>query len=327
MIDAYRKHLEARLLAPGTVRGHMMAIGLFMRWLGERDLRDVTLQTLLDYHAQLATRRRRPGVPTSIGHRNKQMWVILGFFGFLHERGKILVNPATDFPHLHKQKRLPRGVLSNAQVLGMLAQPDLQTATGFRDRTVMEVLYSCGLRGLEACRLTIYDIDLKAHLVTVRQGKGKKDRIVPVGRVAADYAGEYLERVRPILLARSQGNRRPVECLFLNNCGGQLTTDVLRRIIRRHAKAAGLGQTVSTHSLRHACATEMLRGGASVRHVQELLGHASLTTTQIYTQVAPVDLQRVHHATSPSERRRKLAYPLFDLKGFRSRKKKRRRKN
>lgn len=324
MIDAYRKHLEARLLAPGTVRGHMYALGLFMRWLGERDLRDATLQTLLDYHAQLATRRNAPGVLTSVGHCNKQMWVILGFFGFLHERGKILVNPATDFPVLHKPHRLPKGVLTNAQVLQLLAQPNTQTATGFRDRAVMEVLYSCGLRGLEACRLTIYDIDLKAHLVCIRQGKGKKDRIVPLGKVAAGYVREYLEKVRPVLMARSQGNRRPVDLLFVNNYGSPLKPCVLRGIVRRNAKAAGLGPTVNPHGFRHACATEMLKGGASVRHVQELLGHASLTTTQIYTKVAPVDLQRIHRATSPSERRRKTDFPLFELKGFRSKKKRRR---
>jgi len=323
MIDTYRKHLEARLLAPSTVRCHMATLGRFTRWLGELDLRDVTLQTLLDYHGQLATCRNAPGVPTSVQHRNSQMWVIIAFFAFLHERGKILVNPAADFPVLRKPKRLPRGVLTNAQVMRLLAQPDTQTAIGFRDRTVMELLYSCGLRGLEVCRLTIYDADLKAHTVRINQGKGKKDRIVPLGKVAAGYVCEYLANVRPILLARGQGNRRPVDRLFLNGHGGPLNTDILRRIVRRSAKAAGLGQTVSTHGFRHACATEMLRGGASVRHVQELLGHACLTTTQLYTRVAPVDLQRVHRATSPSERRKNMAVPLFVLKGFRDKKNKR----
>ena len=323
MTDAYRKHLESRLLAPGTVRGHMGALGLFMRWLGERDLRDVTLQDLLDYHSQLHIRRNAPGVPTSIGHRNKQMWIVCNFFGFLHERGKILVNPATDFPVLRKPRRLPRGVLTNAQVMRLLAQPNTQTATGFGDRAAMELLYSTGLRGLEVCRLTIYDLDLKALTVRVNQGKGKKDRLVPVGKVAAGYVREYLAKVRPILLARGRKNRRPLDRLFVNSQGGPFNTNVLRRIVRRNAKAAGLTQTVGTHCLRSACATAMLRGGASVRHVQELLGHSDLSTVQLYTRVAPVDLQWVHRNTSPSERRTKAGATAFELRGFRAKRKRR----
>jgi integrase/recombinase XerD len=106
----------------------------------------------------------------------------------------------------------------------------------------------------------------------------------------------------------------------LNQQGRALDTHALRRLIRRHAKAADLSATTTPHSLRHACATEMLSGGASVRHVQELLGHSHLTTTQIYTRVVPVDLQRIHGETAPSERRRKLDTPMFDLRGFRDQK-------
>lgn len=321
MIEDYRKHLQSRLLAPSTVLRHLYNLGLFLRWLGDRDLRDVTQQTLLDYHSQLHIRRNAPGgEPTTVCYRNHQMRNVINFFAFLYERGKILVNPGADFPVLRSPKRLPKGVLTNAQVLKMLAQPDLQTAFGFRDRTIMEVLYSCGLRAKEACHLTIYDIDLKAHLVTIHQGKGRKDRIVPIGRAAAGYVHEYIEKVRHILLAKSEINKRSVERLFLNNYGGPMSTNVLRRIVRKHAKAAGIGALVSAHGFRHACATEMLKGGASVRHVQEILGHANLSTTQVYTRVAPVDLQRIHRVTSPSERRRKTAIPLFHLRGFRSKK-------
>jgi integrase/recombinase XerD len=177
----YRKHLEARLLTPSTVMRHMFDIGHFVRWLADRDLRDVTLQTLLDYHAQLHFKRNAPAEPTTVHYRNRQMRNVVNFFHFLHERGKILIDPAAEMPVLHSPKRLPRGVLTNAQVLRMLAQPNLRTANGFRDRTIMEVLYSCGLRGREICLLTIYDIDLKALLISIRQGKGKKDRITPLG--------------------------------------------------------------------------------------------------------------------------------------------------
>ena len=318
-LDLYRKHLEARLLAPASVRHHALTLSLFTRWMGGRDLRDATLQTLLDYHEHLAKKRRADGAALGVSYRNRQLRIVVNFCAFLHERGKLLVDPGADFPVLHKPQRLPRGVLTHPQTLRLLAQPDTQTLTGYRDRAALETLYSCGLRGLELCKLTIYDLDLSARTLRVLRGKGGKDRLVPIGTVAAGYVREYLAEVRPLLLARSRA-KSDVDKLFLNQQGRALDTNALRRIIRRHAKAADLPTTTTPHSLRHACATEMLRGGASVRHVQELLGHAHLTTTQIYTRVVPVDLQRVHAATAPSERRRKLDAPTFDLRGFRDQK-------
>ncbi len=222
---------------------------------------------------------------------------------------------------LHKPHRLPKGVLTNEQVLRLLAQPELATPNGYRDRTILELLYSSGLRGLELARLTIYDVDFKDGTARVVQGKGNKDRIVPLGRTAAGYLREYLAHIRPILLGRAV-RQKAVERLFLTGRGGAFNSNVLRRLVRRHAKAAGLPPTTAAHGLRHACATEMLKGGANVRHVKELLGHATLTTTQVYTRVIPVDLQKVHAATSPSERRRKLDVPEFELVRFRDRKNK-----
>lgn len=332
LLDLYRKHLEARLLAPATVRHHLLALGLFTRWLGNRpsgsdDIRDVTLQDLLDYHASLQSRKNQHGAETSVAYRCRQMWIVKNLFTFLHERKKILLDPGENFPALHKPRRLPRGVLTNQQMLRLLAQPDLGDPLGCRDRAILELLYSTGLRGLELARLTIYDIDFKDGTLRVLQGKWNRDRIVPLGRTAGGYLRQYMTHVRPILLAKPSGANRPgripaVDRLFLNNHGGPLNTSVLRRLVRRHAKAAGLPPTTAAHGLRHACATGMLKGGASVRHVQELLGHSNLTTTQIYTHVVPVDLQKVHAATAPSERRRKLDVPEFELRAFRDKKNK-----
>ena len=320
-LDLYRRHLEARLLTPATVAQHVYMVGLFGRWLGERDARDVTLQDLLDYHQSLQNKKNQQGTATTIAYRNHQLGIVKNFFTFLHERKMILVNPAEGFPVLRAPHRLPRGVLTDAQVLKLLAQPNLATPGGFRDRTILELLYSCGLRGLELIRLTIYDVDFKEHTIRVLQGKGSKDRIVPLGKTAAGYLREYMARVRPILLGRSYG-KTAVDRLFLNHWGGAFNVHVLRRTVRRHAKPAGLPMNTAAHGLRHACATEMLKGGANVRHVQEMLGHATMTTTQIYTRVVPIELQRVHAATSPSERRRKLEVPEFKLKRFRDSKNK-----
>ena len=319
-LDLYRKHLQARLLAPSTVRGELIALEHFMAWLGERDLRDATLQTLLDYHAHLQRRRKPGGEANSAGHHNRQLRGIKRFARFLHERGKLLVDPFADLPPLRTPRRLPRGILSAAQVIRLLQQPNLLHPIGFRDRAMLELVYSCGLRGLELCKLTIYDLDLEKRLLAVRQARGKKDRLVPVGKTAANYAAEYLREIRPALLAKNPARAEGVDRLFLTHTGTAMKRPILSRIVKRYALAAGLPASTTAHSLRHACATEMLRGGANVRHVQEMLGHAELTTTQLYTRVLPLDLQRIHARTAPSERRKSASVPAFKLHGWRDKK-------
>ncbi|WP_309401043.1 IS4/Tn5 family transposase DNA-binding protein [Cerasicoccus maritimus] len=168
------------------------------------------------------------------------------------------------------------------------------------------------IRSAELCKLSIFDIDLPEGMLTVRQGKGRKDRIVPLGKAAREFLREYLERVRPILWKMNQG-RCAVERLFFTNRRTPLRPDGLLRIVRKYQIAAGLPPEITTHSFRHTCATEMLKGGASVRHVQEMLGHSSMETTQIYTRIVPTDLKAMHQKTAPSEAKglRRLAKPVF----------------
>jgi integrase/recombinase XerD len=180
---------------------------------------------------------------------------------------------------------------------------------------------------MELCKLAVYDVDLKERTVRINMGKGKKDRVVPIGKVAAGYVAEYLANVRPLIIAghKSQAaamhvHGMGIERLFVSNHGTALRTETLRRILMRYANAAHLPGSTTTHSMRHGCATEMLKGGASVRHVQEMLGHSHITTTQIYTRVVPSDLKRVHHRTAPSERRRAIDVPAFELRRWRDRK-------
>jgi len=213
----------------------------------------------------------------------------------------------------------------------LLQQPDLGTPAGFRDRTLMELLYSTGLRGREVCRLRIYDLDLEDRTLCVIRGKGRKDRVVPMGKVAVDYLREYLEKVRPLLARRCgvDGRRPTVEeetmadghtAVFLSASGTAMRTGLLWRIMRRYSQRLGqenLGRRITPHTLRHSCATEMLKGGASIRHVQEMLGHSRITTTQIYTRVVPMDLKKAHQKTAPSQRRRKVEIPVFEYRGWR----------
>ncbi len=318
LVELYRQHLYARSLTPQTVKARVDHIERFLRWLPCSDLRDATFEQLRAYHEHLTRRKKPDGSLLSPGYRNSQVHAVQGFYAFLKTRKKIVLDPFADFPKLRKPRQLPKGVLTDAQVGRWMAQPDLSTPTGFRDRTLMEILYSCGLRGLELCRLTAYEIDVKDRTVRVVLGKGKKDRIVPIGKVAVAFLTEYLESVRPILLARNRN--RSADRLFLTDRGGPLVPNVLRKYLMAHRDAARLPRAATVHSLRHACATEMLKGGATVRHVQEMLGHASLLTTQVYTRVVPSDLQRVHKSTAPSERRRVIDVPAFELHAWRDRK-------
>jgi integrase/recombinase XerD len=250
------------------------------------------------------------------------MWAVKDFYRVLHQRGKVLVNPCADLPPMRKPKPLPRGVITAAQVNRLLHAPDVKKPHGFRDRAALELLYSSGLRGRELCSLSIYDVDFEKRLMRVVQGKGRKDRLVPVGRVALNYLKEYIEKVRPLYHAKATpqscaSQQRTSHCLFLTTKGSPFTTVYLHKQIKHYRNVARLPQSVSAHSLRHACATEMLRGGASVRHVQEMLGHAHISTTQVYTHVLPHDLKRVHQKTAPSERRRNIEVPVFENRGWR----------
>jgi integrase/recombinase XerD len=324
-LELYRKHLESRHLVPGTVNEELMRIGNFVAWLkgrasGPDDLRDIGMEDLGEYHTALERKRKPNGQPNSVQYTNRQIWCIERFYEFLHIRGLVLLNPFKDLPQLRSPRRLLRGVLSAAQVMRLLQQPNVLDPLGFRDRAMLELLYSCGLRSLELCRLSIYDLDLEKCFVSVKQGKGKKDRVVPVGKAAANYVGEYLRAVRPVLLADNPKAVEGIDRLFLNSEGRGMRRTVLYRIIKRYAYAAYLPEHTSAHSLRHACASEMLRGVASVRHVQEMLGHAQLTTTQLYTRVLPADLQKVHRKTAPSERSKKVPPATFEMRSWRDRK-------
>lgn len=325
----YVARLETLHQNPSTLRNARMFLEWFARWLGKQgieDLRDVELQTLLDYYGVLRAKRKANGEPNSADYTNGQMWQIRAMFRLLHQRGKVLVDPSRNLPPLHKPRRLPKAVLTGNQANRLLAQPDTKTLWGYRDRVLLELLYSSGLRGLEIVRLTVHDIDWKEKTVRIVQGKGRKDRVTPIGRVALDYLREYVERIRPVLLGRfSNRSDRPVvtgvlDLLFFSRFRTPMTRQYLRGTIARYAKQAGLSGPVTTHSLRHACATEMLKGGANVRHVQEMLGHANLATTQVYTHVLPYDLKKVHARTAPSEKRRVIAVPEFEAAAWNDRK-------
>lgn len=313
-IALYLEHIRQRHQAEGTIYSAwflLQRLADYCRRKGLADLRDATPETLLDYHRWVKQRKWPDGEELSTPYINRHAHMAKTLFRFLAERHYIMADIGRDFPPLREPKALPRGILTKNQAMLLLQQPFITTPLGFRDRTMLEVLYSTALRGFELCRLTLYDYDPRERMIRVIAGKGRKDRIVPVGRVAAGYLDEYIKSVRDILARPSilRGRKRndgqpPCSALFLSVSGRALSTTNLHHLVRFYRQKAGLPNNITTHSLRHTCATEMLKGGASIRHVQELLGHSDIQTTQIYTHVVPTDLKKAHARTAPSERRR-----------------------
>jgi integrase/recombinase XerD len=319
-LDLYKEHLSSRRFAPGSVTSSLEQIATFERWVtqekAKEDPRDVTLNDVLEFHGFLRQKRHKlTGEPLSASYCNGHLYTLRGYYRFLLQSGLILLDPCQELPRLHAPRPLPKGVLSTSQAMRLLQQPNTMTLFGFRDRVILELLYSTGLRGGEVCRLSIYDVDLSGGTLTVRKGKGGKDRVVPIGKVASLYLSEYLSTVRPKMMARMSGPLA-AERLFFSQLRNPLHTQMIYHMVRKNRKKAGLPVTTSTHSLRHTCATEMLRGGASVRHIQEMLGHSQITTTQRYTRVAPMELKKIHAKTSPSERRTKIGVPDFIYGGM-----------
>jgi integrase/recombinase XerD len=221
---------------------------------------------------------------------------VRSFHRFLLREGTVDRDPTSTVI----QPKLPRSLphpLPLEEITRLLDSPDPRTSAGLRDRAILEVLYGAGLRISELVELDVDDVDLEEGSVRV-MGKGRKERDVPIGRMAREAVGAYLGRARPAFASRSSR-----AALFLNARGGRLTRQSCARLLSTHVEAAGIHRRVTLHTLRHSFATHLLEGGADVRVVQELLGHASVATTQIYTLVTKEHLREVYYSSHPRARR------------------------
>jgi integrase/recombinase XerD len=238
----------------------------------------------------------RPGRP-SVAPATVQRKVacLRSFYRHLRREDLLDHDPAA---RLHGPKRRPRlpHVLARAEVQRLLRQPSGTDPAALRDRALLELMYACGLRASEAISLEVGDVDLEAGILRAR-GKGSKERLVPVGRQAVRAVAAYLATGRPALVGQ-----REEDHLFVNRRGVGLSRQGLYKIVQRHARAAGLADRMSPHTLRHTFATHLLAGGCDLRSVQEMLGHADIATTQIYTHLSAERLRDVYHDAHPRAR-------------------------
>jgi integrase/recombinase XerD len=232
----------------------------------------------------------------SVSSQRHRLFALRAWFTWLAREGHLLVNPAAQLKLPQEEKRLPRHALTVTEVEAVLEQPDITTPLGLRDRAFMETLYSTGIRRQELARLELGDVDRERHTFLIRQGKGKKDRVVPIGDRGLAWIDKYQREARPQLL-RDEGR----QTLFLSNTGRPLHLNHLSQIVRGYVKRAGIAKRGACHLFRHTAATLMLEGGADVRYIQALLGHAKLNTTEIYTHVSIDKLREVHKKTHPAK--------------------------
>jgi integrase/recombinase XerD len=299
LLDSYLDELQGHeaLRARASLVLPRLAAQLERR--GRRDLRSIEPADLVAFVRHLATvpKKHAPeGTLLAAATQGCYVEAVRRFFAWLTKRGVLLSDPAHDLP-VPKPVRLPRRVLSEAEAQRLMAAPS-RSVLGRRDRAVLEVLYGCGLRRGECLRLDLVDLDLAQRLLLVRNGKGKKDRLLPLTGQAAKALDLYLQESRPELLEDLRD-----DALFLSKYGRRMGRTCLYLLLAKHARAARLRGAIYPHALRHSYATHLLKGRASVRHVQELLGHQSLQSTAVYTRVGVEDLREVLARCHPRERR------------------------
>jgi len=216
------------------------------------------------------------------------------WFRWMTRQNYLLHNPASEIELPRLPKPLPR-VLTASEAETILQLPEVGDPVGLRDRAMLEVFYSTGMRRTELVNLKLYDVDRAAGVVTIREGKGKKDRVIPIGERAVAWLDKYLDQARPRLATEPDDMT-----LFLTVQGEPLGRTTLSYVIRQYVEAAGIGKHGACHLFRHTMATLMLEGGADIRFIQQMLGHARLDTTEIYTHVSIRMLKQIHSATHPA---------------------------
>jgi integrase/recombinase XerD len=299
LLEKHLEDLRVRNYSEYTVKNRRVHIGFFLAWCHERGLAEpveVTRTVLEAYQRHVFGYRKKNGEPLSFTGQHDRLVPLRVWFKWLARRHHILHNPASELELPRLGVRLPKAVLTAAEAERVIEQTDIHDPLGLRDRAILETLYSTGMRRLEMVNLKLWDLDLERATATIRQGKGHKDRIIPLGDRAAAWVRKYLDEARPRLASEPDD-----KIVFLSNAGEPFSLDYLSEVVRGYVEAARVGKHGACHLFRHTMATLMLEGGADTRFIQAMLGHADLKTTQIYTHVAIRQLQEIHRATHPAK--------------------------
>ncbi len=300
LLADYLGWLRARNYSEATVRNREHYVGEFAKWCHERALTrpcEVTKPLLERYQRWLFHYRQKNGRPLAFPSQLQHLLPVRAFFKWLGRNNHILANPAADLELPRGEKRLPKHILTAAEAEHVLALPEVAGGDplALRDRAILEVLYSTAMRRMELIGLKLHDLDAERGTVMVRQGKGKKDRMIAMGARAFAWVARYVDEARPKLASVPDDGT-----VFLTNLGTPFEPNRLSQLARDYVDAAETGKRGACHLFRHTCATLMHENGADIRFIQQQLGHAELSTTQIYTQVSIRMLKEVHTRTHPA---------------------------
>lgn len=301
LVKEYLRWLDVRGYSKQTAYSQSRHLVFFVDWAHSKGLESwnlITRQHLQDFQLWMHTARRRVGdktATTTLRTQTYKLMTIKGMFRFLVKRGHLDSNPAADLEMPRLPKKLPGQVLTLDEVEALMNIPNLGHPLGVRLRAMLEVFYSTGIRRAELAALQLGDVDEGNGTVFVRHGKGAKDRLVPIGERALFYLRRYLDDVRPHLVDSVDEHT-----IFVNNRGQGFSRERIHDLVKNALNAAGIDKAGGPHLLRHTMATLMLEGGADIRYVQAMLGHAQLSTTEIYTHVNIAKLKEVHRKTHPA---------------------------
>jgi integrase/recombinase XerD len=304
LMEQHLQALRVQNYSEYTVKNRRVHIGFFLNWCHDRSLTeplDVTRPVLEQYQRHLFHYRQKSGQPLSFRSQHSRLVPLRVWFRWMARQRFILNNPASELELPRLGHRLPKHVLNIHEAEQVLAQPNIHDPLGLRDRALLETLYSTGMRRLELASLKLYDLDTERGTLMIRQGKGKKDRVIPIGDRAAAWLDKYVREARLHLTVEPDDGT-----VFLSNAGEPFSLDHLSDLVRVHVDAAlsadgKPGKRGACHLFRHTMATLMLENGADIRYIQAMLGHADLKTTQIYTQVSIRQLKHIHSATHPAQ--------------------------
>lgn len=298
MAEEFFTSMQVTNYAEATIRNRYVYLRYFVAWCDERGITrpcEVTRAVLERYQRYLYHYRKKNGDPFSFRSQSLRLSSLKAFFSYLAKHHMILYNPSSEIELPKQEKRLPRHVMTRQEAEKVLNVADTGEPLGIRDRAMLEVIYCTGMRRMELSGLKLYDIDEERGTIMIRKGKGRKDRMVPVSERALAWIEKYVAKVRPELVIDPDDGT-----LFLTTLGEAFGLTRITQMVRNYVAAAKIGKRGSCHMFRHTIATLMLENGADVRVIQQLLGHAKLETTQIYTQVSIRMLKRVHDQTHPA---------------------------
>jgi integrase/recombinase XerD len=310
LLEKYFDDLRVKNWSEATIDRRNNSLGRFLAWLEARAIErlgEVTLSVLQSYQRSLYhVGNLRSKKPLKAATQASYLSAVGHWLNWATKNKIIPFNPALELELPKEELRLPTNYLNVEEIQTLLSKVDLSTQLGIRDRAILEVLYSSAIRRNELLNLTPYDIDRGRRLLVIRQGKGHKDRVVPITQRAIDWLDKYLTEARPWIeagnaITRNNGRKmmEPTNKLILGNNGSAMHPVVLSQLVRKYLTEAGIDKSGSCHMLRHTTATLMLENGADLRSLQTLLGHANLNTTQIYTHITIDRLRQVHDKTHP----------------------------